>query len=127
MVGAVIFHSPGELQASAVVHGWWQRPPAELVIESGADGGFGNDVHSVCAQFVGWLYSQSPVPGAFDVLSLRGLPWAEADHDQWNWYERVMAEVAAWKTPPVLVDLDDFLVTHRGEVLWPPPERRRKR
>src|SRR5947209_3935198 len=81
MVGSVIFHAPGELQASAAVHGWWQRPPAELVIESRACGGFGNDVHDSCAAFVGWLLSQSPVPGSFRVLSLPGLPWAGADHD----------------------------------------------
>jgi hypothetical protein len=127
MVGAVIFHSPGELQASAAVHGWWQRPPAELVIESQACGGFGNDVQDSCAAFVGWLFSQSPVPGSFSVLSLPGLPWAGEDHDPWEWYDRVMAEVAKWDPPPVLVDLDDFLVSHRGEVLWPPPEHRRGR
>lgn len=127
MIGSVVFHSPGELQASAVVHGWWNRPPVELVVESGAYAGFGNDVHSVCAQFIGWLYSQSPVPGTFDVLSLPGIPWAAAVHDQWEWYDRVMAELAAQDAPAVLVDLDDFWVSLRGEILWPPPERRRKR
>lgn len=126
MVGAVIFHSPGELQASAVVHGWWERPPAELVIESGACGGFGNDVHDSCTAFVGWLFSQSPVPGWFSILSLPGLPWAGEEHDPWEWYERIMGELAGWNTPPVLIDLDDFLVTYRGEILWPPPERRQR-
>src|SRR5207302_1033364 len=29
--------------------------------------------------------------------------------------------------PPVLVNLDEFIVTHRGEVLWPPTDRRRER
>src|SRR5262249_26105928 len=38
-----------------------------------------------------------------------------------------MAEIAGWDPPPVLEDLDEFLVTHRNEVLWPPPERRRER
>ena len=127
MIGSVVFHSPCELQVSAVVHGSWKRPPAKLVIESGAYGGFGNDVHDVCARFIGWLYSQSRIPGSFSVHSLPGIPWAAAAHDQWEWYDRVMAELAAQDTPPVLVDLDDFTVTHRGEVLWSPPERRRQR
>ncbi len=126
-IGSVVFHSPGDLQASAIVHGIWKRPPAKLIIESDANGGFGNDVHDVCAQFIGWLHSQSPVPGSFAVISLPGVPWAAAAHDQWDWYDRVMAEFAAQETPPVLVDLDDFSVSHRGEILWPPPERRKRR
>lgn len=127
MHGSVIFHSPGELQASAAVSGWWKRPVAELVIESQAAGGFGNDVHTACTEFVGWCLSQSPRPGSFSVRGLPGLPWADADHDPWGWYERVMAEVAGWNPPPVLVDLDEFLVTHHGQILWPPPDRRGER
>ncbi len=127
MHGSVIFHSPGELKASAAVSGWWNRPPAELVIESGAAGGFGNDVHNACAEFVGWCLSRFPRPGSFGVLSLPGVPWGEADYDPWDWYERLMAEVAGWNPPPVLVDLDEFWITHRGEILWPPSERRRGR
>lgn len=127
MLGLVVFHSPGELQVSAMVYGSWDRPPLELVIESGAHAGFGNDPHSVCAQFIGWLYSQSPVPGIFHVLSLPGLPLSGEDFDQWDWYDRMMIELAANKNPPFLVDLDDSLISQGGEVLWPPPERRRKR
>jgi hypothetical protein len=52
MVGSVIFHRPGELEVSAAVHGWWKRRPAELVIESAACGGFGNDVHDSFEEFV---------------------------------------------------------------------------
>src|SRR5262245_38635194 len=37
-----------------------------------------------------------------------------------------MVELAGWDPPPVVVDLDNGLVTHRGEVLWPPPDQRRK-
>jgi hypothetical protein len=52
MLGSVIFHSPDDLQVSAAVHGWWNRSPIDLVIESRACGGFGNDVHGSCAGFV---------------------------------------------------------------------------
>jgi hypothetical protein len=127
MHGSVIFHSPGDLQASAAVSGWWSRPLPTVVIESGAAGGFGNDVHGACKQFVWWCLSQSPQLGSFDILSLPGLPWSGSDHDPWDWYERLMADVAKWEPPPVLVDLDDFLITHRDEILWPPPEHRRER
>ena len=37
-----------------------------------------------------------------------------------------MSEVALWDPPPVLVDLEEMMVTQRGEVLWPPPARRRQ-
>jgi hypothetical protein len=126
--GSVIFHRSGELEASAAVRGSWNRDLAKLVIKAWEDTGFGgNDVNDACAVFVSWLGSQSPQPGRFGIYSLPGLPWAGADHDPWDWYERLMAEVAGWDPPPVLCDLDEILVTHRGEVLWPPPGRRRAR
>lgn len=125
MHGSVIFHRPSELQVSAAMRGWWNRPVADLLIEAGAAGGFGNDVHDACTEFVGWCLAQSPRPGSFSILSLPGLPWSDSDHDPWAWYERLMKEVEKWDPPPVLVDLDDFQITHRGEVLWPPRERRR--
>lgn len=124
MHGSVIFHSPGDLQASAAVRGWWTKPLAKLLIKAGAAGGFGNDVHDSCAAFVGWCHSQSPSPGSFAVYSLPGLPWSGSDHDPWDWYERLMAEVAGWDPPPLLVDLDEFQITQRGKVLWPSPKRR---
>src|SRR5262245_17635057 len=126
--GSVIFHRPGELQASAAVSGGWKRPLAELVIQCWEETGLGgNDVHDACVRFTGWCLAQSPPPGGFIIQSLPGLPWAGADHDPWDWYERLRAEVAGWDPPPVLCDLDEVLVTHRGEVLWPPPEHRRER
>jgi hypothetical protein len=84
-------------------------------------------VEPACTAFVQWLLAQNPIPGSFHLRSLPGLPWSESDYDPWDWYEKLMAEVAKWDPPPVLVDLDDYLVTHRGEVLWPPPERQRIR
>jgi hypothetical protein len=115
--------------ASAAVSGAWRQPLAELVIRAWQDTGFGgNAVDIACAVFVGWCRAQSPPPATLiSVHGLPGLPWADADHDPWDWYERVMAEVAGWDPPPILVDLEDLLVTHRGEVLWPPPDRRRPR
>jgi hypothetical protein len=124
--GSVIFHSPGELQASAAVYGGWKRPLAKLVIRCWKETGFGgNDVDDACTEFIRWCLAQSPPPGGFIVRSLPGLPWAGADHDPFDWYERLMAEVAGWDPPPVLVDFDNILITHRGKVLWPPPARRR--
>jgi hypothetical protein len=124
--GSVIFHRPGELQASVAVRGMWTQPLAELVIKCWEETGLGgNDLHDACVEFVGWCLAQSPRPGGFIIEGLPGLPWADADHDPWDWYERVMAEVAGWDPPPVLCDLDEVLVTHRGEVLWPPPDLRR--
>jgi hypothetical protein len=123
--GSVVFHSPGELQVSAAVHGAWNRPLLELLVESGAAGGFGNDVHDSCAQFIGWCAAEQPRPGSFSVHSLPGVPWADEDYDRWVWYDRVLAEFEKWDPPPYLVDLEAFDITHRGEVVWPPPERRR--
>ena len=129
MLGTVIFHDPGELQVSAAVRCWSKRPVAEVVVEYLPSSNFGNDVQIACVDFVRWLSSQSPAeaPLMFRIVNLPGLPWAGADHDPWEWYERVLAEVAAWSPPPVLVDVGYLQVTHRGEVLWPPPERRRDR
>jgi hypothetical protein len=126
--GSVIFHRSAELQASAAVSVWGKRPLAPLVIACWEETGLGgNDVHDACAEFIRWYLAQSPPPRSFSVQSLPGLPWAGADHDPWDWYERLMAEVAGWDPPPVLCDLDEVLVTYRGEVLWPPPELRRAR
>lgn len=125
MLGSVIFHSQGELRISAVVHGWWNQPLVALVIASDAHVGFGFNVDNACLDFVRWLFSQTPVPGSFHLESLPGLPWAGEDHDPWEWYDRVMAEVAAWDPPPVLVDMDASAIAFRGDVVWPSPERRR--
>jgi hypothetical protein len=126
MIGSVIFHSPGELQASVLAYGSWRRPPTELLVEAGAAGGFGNNVHDACAEFVAWCLSQNPRPATLSVHSLPGVPWPKSAWDPWDWYEKVMAEIASWEPPPVMVDLDEFLITHRGEVLWPPEKRGRK-
>lgn len=48
----VVFHSPCECQASAAIHGLWHRSPAELVLEARANGGFGNNVHDSCVEFL---------------------------------------------------------------------------
>jgi hypothetical protein len=126
--GSVIFHRPDELEASAAVSGTWERPLARLVIECWKETGFGgNSVDLAVGEFVGWCFKQSPPPGTMiGVYNLPGLPWPGADdHDPFDWYDRVMAEVAGWDPPPVLVDLDGLLITHRGKVLAPPRDRRR--
>lgn len=123
-LGMVVFHSPAERQASAAVHGFWTRPPAELVLEAGANGGFGNDVHDGCAEFLGWLLARSPRPGSFCVLSLPGVRWHGADDEADGWYDWVMGVLAGQSPPPVLVNLDDFSVSQGGRVMWAPPARR---
>ncbi len=110
-----------------MVQGLWDRPLADLLIESGAHCAFGNDVHDACTGFVGWCFKQLPVPGDFSFFSLPGVPWNYSDFDRWEWYARLMNEVAGWKPTPILVDTDYFLIEHRGEILWPPLERRRNR
>ncbi|MDY3563564.1 hypothetical protein R5W23_005178 [Gemmata sp. JC673] len=123
MNGMVVFHSPAERQASAAVHGSWSRTPAELVLEARANGGFGNDVHNVCAEFLGWLLARSPRPGSFCVLSLPGVPWHGTDDEWERWYHRVMGVLAEQLPPPVLVNLDDFSVSQGGQVVWAPSIR----
>ena len=121
--GLVVFHSPIEHQASVAIHGSWDRPPAELVLEARANGGFGNDVHATCAEFLGWLLNQSPRPGSFCAFSLPGVKWnEEGEHERW--YGRVMGVLAEQLPPPVLVNLDDFSVTQGGQVVWAPAARR---
>lgn len=126
--GYLLFHSAGEMEASVLVSGWWERPLLEILIESGAYGGFGNMVDDACGGFLKWCFSQPECPlGLFSLQSLPGLPFRGAEFDRWAWYDTLMAEVTEWEDPPVLVDLDNFQITHRGEVLWPPPDRRRPR
>ena len=129
MLGSVIFHNPGELQVSPAVRGWSRRSMAKVVVEYLRCSVIGNDVHDACADFVRWLSLQSPASGllTFGIVNLPGLPWAGAEFDYWDWYERVTAEVGAWTPPPVLVDVEYLSVTHRGKILWPPRSRRRKR
>ena len=125
--GSVIFIDPAALQISPAVRCVSKRPLAKLLVESAEDWTFGNDVHDGCAWLVRWLSSRPKNAVTFSVFNLPGFPWAGEDFDYWAWYDRVMAEVAGWDPPPILVDVGCFSVTHRGEVLWPPPERHQGR
>ena len=125
--GSVIFHDPDALQVSPVVRCASKRPLAKLLVEFMEGPIFGNDVHDGLACFVRWLSSQPEKAVTFSIGNLPGLPWAGEDFDYWAWYDRVMAEVAAWDPPPILVDVGCFSVTYRGEVLWPPESRRVRR
>ena len=123
--GLVVFHSPIEHQASAAIHGLWDRPPADLVLEARANGGYGNDVHDSCAEFLGWLLNQRPRPGSFCVFSLPGVEWNEEASEHERWYSHVMGVLAAQQPPPVLVNMDDFSVTQGERVIWAPSVGRR--
>lgn len=120
LIGSVLFHNPGELEISPLVHGSWERPILEIL---DALGPVGNDVFGACAELVAWCLSKNPRPANLSVLSIPGLPWPNSDDDRYEWYDRVMVEVASWKNPPYLVDLGKFLITYRDEVVWPPQKR----
>lgn len=116
----VIFHSPTEPQASPAVCGTWLRPPVELLAESGAVGGFGNNVSTTCTQFVAWCCARQPeVVWHLAVLNLPGIPWGR-DVDSCAWYEQLMKELSGWQPPPVLVNVDAMEVTQGGTLLWRP-------
>ena len=126
ILGSVLFHSPGELQISPLIHGVWPRPLLELLEESGAAGGFGNDVYDSCAAFIGWCFSKDKPP-SLGVLNSPCAPWGN-DSDPYEWYEKTMANVANSEHPPLLVNLDEFTITTcLGEVLWPPGKKGRER
>lgn len=128
--GTVIFIDPDALQISPVVRCMSTRPLAELLVKFTEEGPiFGNTVCDGLVCLVRWLSSQPEKAVTFGIDNLPGLPWAGEDCDYWEWYDRVMAEVAAWDPPPILVDVDAChrSMTHRGEVLWPPPDLRRER
>ena len=114
----VIFHSRFENQASPAVHGHWLRSPADLVIESGAAGGFGNDPSIACGHFIWWCLSRAPeVVQHLAPINLPGVPWGEG-WDAEAWFDRLVHELKGWSPPPVLVDLDGYAVTQGGIVLW---------
>jgi hypothetical protein len=127
IIGSVLFHSPGELQISPLVHGSWQRPVLSLLEEAGAAGGFGNSVDDACAGFIAWCLSKNPRPANVSISNLPGTPSRDADSDPFEWYDRVMAMIATWEKPPFLVDLDEFSISLNGETLWPPNKRGRER
>jgi hypothetical protein len=127
MYQSVVFVQPGELQASAILQGDWAQPPAELVAEFWQAGLAGNDPYDACSAFIEWCVTRTPrAVRGLGVFSLPGLPWANEDYDRWDWYDRLMAQLAAEKPPAVLLDVDTSTVTVGGEVLWPPPELRRQ-
>jgi len=122
-IGSVLFHSPSDLQISPLIHGVWPRPLLELLEESGAAGGFGNDPDGSCAQFIAWCLSKDRPP-TMGVQNIRGAPWNDADPDPYEWYEKTMAIAARLERPPLLVNLDEFTITtHLHEILWPPSKR----
>jgi hypothetical protein len=125
--GSVIFHRPGDLQISPLISGSWRRPPAQVLEDAGAAGSFGNQVDDACAAFVAWCLSKNPKPASIRVFNLPGVPSLGSEYDPFEVYEGIMAELATWKQPPFLVDLDEGLITHLGEVLWPPSKKGQKR
>jgi len=127
IIGSVLFHSPGELQISPLIHGSWQRPVLQVLEEAGAAGGFGNSVDNACAEFVAWCLSKNPRPANVSVGNIPGAPWCDADSDPYEWYDKTMAEAASWENSPFLVNLDEFIITRQGEVMWPPSKRDRER
>ena len=125
--GSVIFIHPDALEISPAVRCSSKRPLAKLVVECAEEWPFGGCVHDGCEGLVRWLSSRPPKSVTFTIWNLPGFPWESEDFDYWAWYDRVMAEVAAWDPPPILVDVGCFSVTYRGEVLWPPESRRVQR
>ena len=118
---SVLFHNPSELQISPLVDGSWHRPLLEILDESGAAGALaGNDAYASCAEFVAWCLSKNPHFASIDMFSIPGIGWPESDWDRYEWYEKVMTEVTKWEKPPYLVDLGNFIITHRDKVVWPP-------
>lgn len=117
VLGSVLFVSPGELHISPLVHGSWERPILDLLDESGP---FGSDVFGACAEFVAWCLSKNPRPAN---LSVSGLPWPNSDEDRYERYDKVVTEIATWKEPPYLVDLGEFIITHRDQIVWPAAKR----
>jgi hypothetical protein len=120
----VIFHSRCEKQATPAVHGHWLRSPVELIMESGAAGGFGNDPGIACGHFIWWCLSRKPeVVQHLAPLNLPGVPWVPFG-DDWDaaaWFGRLVDELKTWSPPPILVDLDGYAVTQGGVVLWASP------
>ncbi|MHA4915526.1 hypothetical protein, partial [Enterococcus faecium] len=56
----VVFHSPTQQQVSPAVIHHWERPVAELLLKSEAPFTT-NDVHLICARFIGWCYKQPDI------------------------------------------------------------------
>lgn len=118
MRGYVVFHLPGERAASPAIYSWWETPLLDLLIKAEVCA-YANDVDAACATFVDWCHDNLPEP-MLSVVSLPGRPWK--DDEQWNrfdWYDRLIDDMEHWDPPPYLVDLDNYLITHRGKVLWP--------
>jgi hypothetical protein len=114
----VIFHSRAESRVSPALHGHWLRSPADLVIESGAAGGFANDPEIACGHFIWWCLSRTPaVVQHLAPVNLPGVQWGD-DWDAAAWFVRLVDDLKRWTPPPVLVDLDGYAVTQGGVVLW---------
>jgi hypothetical protein len=114
----VIFHSPLEPQASPMLCGPWKLSPVELLAQSGAVGGFGNDVYQVCGLFIRWCLARQPEAAAhLFVRNLPGIPW-EDDWDVRAWYEQLISTARTWEPQPVLADVDHYEITQGGVVLW---------
>lgn len=123
---SVIFHSPGEFEASPLLYGSWRRPLSKLLVESDAACAFGNMVDDACGGFIRWCFTRPKPPvDYFSCHSLPGCPFKNSDWNRWDWYDSVMMEIASSEDAPYLVDTDAMLVTHKGQIIWPPPERRR--
>lgn len=117
----VIFHNDDLDMVSPVVSHYWDRPVAELLVESEAL--FTTNVPDAsCARFIGWYFAR---PGVDTLhLGVDNLPvpvWqpsADAAAPPADWLARLLADVGGWEPPPVLADLRRLEVTQGGRLLW---------
>lgn len=123
IIGSVLFHSPGELQVSSLVHGSWSRPVLDVLVAAGAAGRFGNMVDDGCAGFLRWCALKNPAIANLCPINIPGAPWRDEQTDPYEWYDKVMALVASWEQPPHLINLDEFTISYKGELLWPESKR----
>lgn len=125
---SVLFCSPSSMAVSVLISANWKRPLIEILIEAGATGAFGNWVVDVSSKFLEWcLAQQQRTFDSFCLDNIPGLPFSGVEWDRWEWYDKLMQEVASWESPPLLVDLDEGQITHNDVIVWPPVEYRRER
>jgi hypothetical protein len=116
----VLFHCPDWCDGPAfspLVSNFWPRPVTELLVEGGVQF-TSNDVDLVCARFIGWCFAQLGLDTLH--LSVENLPMP-AELDQAARYRWLLAELARWDQPPILVNLDTSEITRAGVVLWQSP------
>ena len=115
---SIVFHSPDMPRISPVVRLHWTGSPAELMRLTPPH------LHAdlpeeACAELIGACVTALQIdPHLMTVSNLPYPPeWHVEGGDRFAWFERLIAEVRAWRPPAVLVNMDPpYEITH-GETL----------